>query len=69
MLPSHPLAIISVSTTENGSQVLANSIEGTTSLYDAATGEVIGRCESYLKESGKMSEPGEFCKAIHNKRL
>jgi len=46
-LPPHPLALTSLSTDIEGNKALVNSIEGTVSLWDLASGEVVGKRETF----------------------
>ncbi|KIO21287.1 hypothetical protein M407DRAFT_129643 [Tulasnella calospora MUT 4182] len=56
-LQQHPLALISLSGNTEGTRVLSNSIEGTTSLYDVQTGELLGKHESFERRAGITAEP------------
>ncbi|KAF8339184.1 WD repeat-containing protein 61 [Cantharellus anzutake] len=46
-LPPHPLALTSLSTDAEGNRALINSIEGTISLWDLTSGEVVGKRETF----------------------
>ncbi|KAG9012263.1 hypothetical protein FRB94_006293 [Tulasnella sp. JGI-2019a] len=51
-LNPHPLALISSSVDEAGKLALINSIEGTTYLWDLTNGDVVGKKESFERQSG-----------------
>ena len=46
-LPPHPLALTSLSADVEGNKALINSIEGTVSLWDLTSGEVVGKRETF----------------------
>ncbi|TFK33187.1 WD repeat-containing protein 61 [Crucibulum laeve] len=52
----HTLAQVSLSVSPDGKKALYNSIEGLTSLWDLGTGDVVGKCESYVRK-GEGAEP------------
>ena len=63
--PAHPLAIVSIDVSADGRRALYNTLEGLTCLWDLENGEVIGKHESYVRESKETIEPGESCICAH----
>jgi len=59
ILPPHTLGFVSLSTSPSGEQVLFNSLEGLTSLWDLVSGEIVGRFESFVRTRESESLPGE----------
>lgn len=60
-LPQSTLAIVSLSTDEDGKLAISNSIEGTTTLWDLQTGAELATFQSYAERNGKTGEPcGSF---------
>lgn len=57
--PAHPIGISSLSVNPQGTQVLYNSLEGLTTLWDAESGDVLGTHESFARTT-EGSEPGSF---------
>ncbi|EIN11018.1 WD repeat-containing protein 61 [Punctularia strigosozonata HHB-11173 SS5] len=53
----HALGLVSLSVAPSGEQVLYNSLEGLTCLWDLPSGEVVGRHESYVRSGEEPSEP------------
>lgn len=58
-LPPHTLGLVSLSTSPSGEQILFNSLEGLTSLWDLGSGEVVGKFESFVRTREGESVPGE----------
>lgn len=57
--PAHPLAIVSVDIDAEGRHALYNTLEGLTCLWSLENGEVVGKHESYIRDSKETTEPGE----------
>nr|GAT44381.1 WD repeat-containing protein 61 [Mycena chlorophos] len=56
MPPNHTLGLVSLSVTRDGTRALVNSVEGLTTLVDLASGEVLGKHESFA--GGNSDEDG-----------
>lgn len=74
-IPSHPLAITSLSSTKDGKYALATSLDGTVVLVDVLNGTVVGKVETG-REKATEGENGmsfaaalpflEFCESDYN---
>ena len=58
-IPSHPLAITSLSSTSDGKYALATSLDGTVVLVDVLNGTVVGKVETG-REKAAEGENGKF---------
>lgn len=59
-LPPHTLGVVSLSVSKNGELALLNTIEGLTRLWHLTENKVIGTHESFARDSGNQTEPGEY---------
>ena len=58
--PPHPLAVVSVDVDAEGRYALYNTLEGLTCLWDLENGELVGKHESYIRDSKEATEPGQW---------
>ncbi|ODN80498.1 hypothetical protein L202_02729 [Cryptococcus amylolentus CBS 6039] len=65
-IPSHPLAISSLSVTADGTRALAASLDGTVVAIDTDSGEILGKVETASEAIGEDEfEVPAFACAIH----
>lgn len=59
-IPSHPLAITSLSSTSDGKYALAASLDGTVVLVDVRNGTVVGKVETGREKAAEGENGGCF---------
>ncbi|ORY22977.1 WD40-repeat-containing domain protein [Naematelia encephala] len=64
-IPSHPLAITSLSTSEDGTRALAASLDGTIACVDVQEGRVIGKCETGREKVAGENEIPAYAVGLH----